>query len=84
MNFCKSRKSVHFDNNIQEFITYSYKEYDRSSIDHVLRRRLSDIEMNNIFITLDLYKLFDMPVHSGSSQNTLYHLKKFFSSGGQV
>lgn len=74
-------KNVNFDlgNNIV-YITYSRQEYDRSSIDHVLYRRayrrISDEEMNAIYINLDLYKLYEMPVHKSSFKNNLYHIKK--------
>jgi hypothetical protein len=74
-------KNVNFDlgNNIV-YITYSRQEYDRSSIDHVLYRRayrrISNEEMNAIYINLDLYKLYEMPVHKSSFKNNLYHIKK--------
>lgn len=69
------KKSVHFNKNVIEYITYSYKQYDRSYEYNVKTKD----DMKNIYITLDLYKLFDMPVHINSNQNTLYHLKNFFS-----
>ena len=74
-------KNVQFDmsKNIV-YITYSRQEYDRTCIDHVLYRRayrrISDEEMNAIYVNLDLYKLYEMPVHKSSFKNNLYHVKK--------
>ena len=72
-------KKVSFSENVEEYQTYSYKEYDRSSIDHVLYRiaykRLSDNELRNIFTLLNIYKLYEMPVHIKSIQNTNYNKK---------
>lgn len=74
-------RRVLFNSIIQTFPTYSYKDYDRTSIDHVLyrraHRRISDEEMNKIFICLDLYKLYEMPIHNQSIHNIQFHLKKF-------
>lgn len=75
-------KSVVFNldkNEIKE--TYSGDEYLRFQIDSVLYRRgysnlVSDEEWNNIYITLDLYKLYEMKVHKDSFHNNLYHAKK--------
>ena len=74
-------KTVNFDlNKNEEFITYSHTEYDRTCIDHVLYRRayrrISDEEMNAIYVNLDLYKLYEMTVHKSSFKNNLYHIKK--------
>lgn len=74
-------KSVDFNLNQNiVYITYSRDEYDRSSIDHVLYRRayrrISDDEMQSIYVNLDLYKLYEMPVHKSSLHNNLYHVKK--------
>jgi len=77
-------KNVRFnlDNNIV-YITYSKDEYDRSSIDHVLYRRayrrISDQEMNAIYVNLDLYKLYEMPVHKSSFKNNSYHIKRLLT-----
>lgn len=75
-------KKVQFNNNIKINNTYSYNEYDRSCIDHVLYRRtfnkITDSEFRNIYITLDIYKLYDMPVHTQSLKNNSYYIKKFF------
>ena len=66
--------------NNEIFNTYTKEEYDRFQIDSVLYRRnyqrVPDQEWNNIYVVLDLYKLYDMPVHQESVQNNLYHLKK--------
>ena len=75
-------KTVSFDlNKNTTYSTYSNQEYDRTCIDHVLYRkaynRLSNGEMNSIFVTLDLYKLYEMPVHKNSIQNNMYYVKKF-------
>lgn len=74
-------KSVNFNlSNNQVYITYSREEYDRSCIDHVLYRRayrrISDDEMQSIYVNLDLYKLYEMPVHKNSLHNNTYHIKK--------
>lgn len=74
-------KNVQFDlNKTMIYPTYSRNEYDRSCIDHVLYRRayrrISDEEMNAIYVNLDLYKLYEMPVHKSSFKNNLYHIKK--------
>lgn len=73
-------KKVKFNDNIQEFITYSYKEYDRSCIDHVLYRKITNDEMNNILLSLDLYKLYNMYIHKDSYQNNSYSTRKIFLS----
>jgi hypothetical protein len=71
--------SFELDKNII-YLTYSREEYDRSSIDHVLYRRaykrITDEEMNAIYVNLDLYKLYEMPVHKSSFKNNSYHIKK--------
>lgn len=76
----KIKKSVSFNEEVIEFPTYSADEYLRHSINHVIYRRarneISDQELQNIYITLDLYKLYDMPVHIDSSKNNLYHTKR--------
>ena len=74
-------KNIQFDlNKNRVYITYSHEEYDRSSIDHVLYRRayrrISDEEMNSIYVNLDLYKLYEMPVHKSSFKNNSYHIKR--------
>lgn len=74
-------KSVNFDlSKNQIYTTYSEQEYDRTCIDHVLYRRayqrISDEEINAIYVNLDLYKLYEMPVHKNSFKNNLYHVKK--------
>ena len=71
-------KKVKFDDIITEYITYSYKEYDRLCIDHVLYRKaynmISDIEIYNLYLDLDKYKLYEMVVNKESFCNNLYHL----------
>lgn len=66
--------------NNEIFDTYTKNEYSRHPIDSILYRRnwqrVTDKEWNNIYVTLDLYKLYNMPVHQDSIQNNLYHLKK--------
>lgn len=74
-------KNTQFDlDKNKVYITYSREEYDRSSIDHVLYRkayrRISDDEMNSIYVNLDLYKLYEMPVHKSSFKNNSYYIKK--------
>lgn len=74
-------KNVQFDlNRNMIYPTYSRNEYDRSCIDHVLYRRayrrISDEEMNAIYVNLDLYKLYEMSVHKSSFKNNSYHIKK--------
>ena len=78
------KKAVNFnlDKNIT-FTTYSSNEYDRTCIDHVLYRKayrlLSDDEFRSIYVSLDLYKLYEMPIHIDSLKNNLYHTKKLFT-----
>lgn len=83
-------KTVNFnlDNN-KIYTTYSKFNdqedyYDRSSIDHVLYRkifnRITDIELRDIYIQLDLYKLYQMPIHINSIKNTMYHVCNLSSS----
>ena len=73
-------KKVTFADSNKIFTTFSSDEYDRSCIDYVLYRRsynrVSDEEWNNMYITLDLYKLYDMKTHKDSFHNNLYHAKK--------
>jgi hypothetical protein len=77
-------KNINFDldKNIV-YITYSCEEYDRTSIDHVLYRRsyrrLSDEEINSMYVNLDLYKLYEMPVHKSSFKNNSYHIKRLIT-----
>jgi hypothetical protein len=77
------KKTVDFnlDKNIT-FNTYSHEEYDRGCIDHVLYRKayklISDDEFQAIYVALDLYKLYEMPIHRDSLKNNLYHIKKSF------
>lgn len=74
-------KNIHFelDKNIL-YTTYSREEYDRSSIDHVLYchsyGRVSNEEIESIYVNLDLYKLYEMPVHKSSFKNNSYNIKK--------
>lgn len=77
--YSKIQKKVSFNLNFKTHVTYSRDEYDRSSIDHVLYRRsynkISDDEMNAIYVNLDLYKIYSMPVHIDSLCNNNYHTK---------
>jgi hypothetical protein len=63
--------------------TYNSSEYDRSQIDHVLYRKsynkVSDEEIKIIYITLDIYKLYEMVVNKKSLHNNCYQAKKFVS-----
>lgn len=72
-------KSVSFSDNNLIYESYSSDDYDRSSIDHVLYRysynRISQSELKAIYITLDLYKLYNMPVHVESLKNNNYYIK---------
>lgn len=76
----KKNVSFNFSNNIT-YYTYSSIDYDRSPIDHVLYRRsynrISDEEMNAIYVNLDLYKLYSMPVHTDSLHNNNYHIREY-------
>jgi len=74
-------KNVQFNlNNNKTHTTYSQIDYDRTCIDHVLYRyaykKLSSEDMNSIYVNLDLYKLYEMPVHKNSLKNNTYHIKK--------
>jgi hypothetical protein len=78
-------KNIHFDlNKNRVYITYSPEEYDRSSIDHVLYRlayrHISDEDIKSIYVNLDLYKLYEMPVHKSSFKNNSYHVKKIMKA----
>lgn len=75
-------KTVRFNlKNNKIYNTYNCKEYDRSSIDHVLYRkaynRVSDEEIKVIYIALDIYKLHEMVVSKDSIHNNSYQFKKF-------
>jgi hypothetical protein len=70
-------KHVRFDLNKNTYNeTYHKTEYDRSQIDHVLYRKayqkLSNEEFSKINVLLDLYKLYEMPVHKESFANNYY------------
>ena len=70
-------KHVRFDLSKNTYTeTYSKTDYDRSQIDHVLYRKayqkLSNEEFYKINVLLDLYKLYEMPVHKESFANNYY------------
>lgn len=73
------KKTVTFNNNVIEHITYSKDEYPRDPIDSILYRRgyqrVSDQEWNNVHILLDIYKMFEMNVHKDAYKNNQYHTK---------
>jgi hypothetical protein len=73
-------KKVTFSDNNLVHITYSKDEYSRACIDHVLyrlaRKEITQNDINGMYVTLDLYKLYDMPVHSDSFKNNSYYVKK--------
>lgn len=77
----KPVKKVTFNNTAVIYKTYSPDEYCRHQIDSVLYRkmynRISQEEWNNIYITLDIYKLYEMIVHKDSLKNNSYSLNKF-------
>ena len=70
-------KRVKFSDTVIIYPTYSKDEYSREMIDHLLYRRgykrVTDAEMNSVFVALDIYKLYQMPVHIDSIQNNHYH-----------
>ena len=74
-------KKVNFDltKNTIGF-TYSSDDYDRLCIDSVMYRKacnkLTNEELINIYIELDLYKLYEMPIHVDSLRNNTYIYKK--------
>ena len=72
-------KSVRFNEIVNVYPTYSRKEYDRHQIDSILYQknynRISIPEWNSILVSLDLYKLYEMPVHPYSLKNNSYKLK---------
>lgn len=76
--FYKKKVQFNLDRNL-EYSTYDKNEYDRTPIDHVLYRRaynrISDEEFKSIFVILDLYKLYEMPVHKDSLKNNAYTIK---------
>lgn len=68
----------------ETYETYSSDEYSRLQIDSILYRRgysnlVSDEEWNNVHITLDLYKLYEMKTHKDSFHNNLYHAKNIIN-----
>lgn len=74
-------KKVSFDLSKNEILpTYSGTVYDRGQIDSILYmksyRRISDEEWSNMYIKLDLYKMYEMPVAKDSIKNNWYHFKK--------
>ncbi len=76
----KIQKTVRFnDSNNLVLKTYSSDEYDRSTINSILKYKLQNKITNEewikVFITLDLYKLYDMVVHRDSISNNLYFFK---------
>lgn len=79
MNFTQQKKLVKFNDNIIKHVTYSADEYSRHPIDSVLYRRsynrVSDQEWNNIYVILDIYKLYEMNVHKDAFKNNQYHTK---------
>ena len=74
------KKVTFSDNNVTTYITYSKDVYDRHSINHVLyrlaRKEITPNDINGMYVTLDLYKLYDMPVHRDSFKNNSYYVKK--------
>ena len=73
-------KKVEFDlNRNKVYTTYNSMDYDRSQIDHVVYRRgynrVSNEEMKAIYITLDMYKLYEMPVNKHSLHNNSYQAR---------
>lgn len=82
MNYIKSLKKVvkfNMDSNIT-YDTYDGDEYDRSQIDSILYlkayNKVSIEEWNNVHVTLDLYKLYEMPIHKDSLHNNQYQARK--------
>jgi hypothetical protein len=74
------KKKVVFSDINEIYTTYSSDEYLRHQIDSILYKknynRVSNDEWNAIFLNLDLYKLYEMPVHIDSIQNNSYNTKK--------
>jgi hypothetical protein len=72
----KPIKKVSFNSEIVIFETYNSDDYDRHPIDSVLYRkayrRVSEQEWFNIGVVLDIYKLYEMPVHVDSLKNNSY------------
>lgn len=80
MNTIKKSVCFNLDKN-QINYTYSGDDYDRFQIDSILYQRgytgkVSDQEWNNVYITLDIYKMYEMKIHKDSFHNNLYHAKK--------
>lgn len=71
------KKAVRFSDTFIIYPTYSNDEYPRNSIDSIIYRKsynkVSESEWNIIFITLDLYKIYEMIVHKDSLCNNSYH-----------
>jgi hypothetical protein len=78
MEDVRQSKNVHFnlDSNVT-YQTWSSDEYDRTSIDFVLLRRVHNkIDHNqwiNIFVSLNDYKCNSMVVHKRSISNLRLH-----------
>lgn len=72
-------KKVTFASTNKIFTTYSKDEYDRSTIDYLLYRRssrkVSNQEWTQMYVLLDIFKLYQMSVHKDSFKNNLYHTK---------
>ena len=45
-------------------------------LNYVLSNKLFDSEFNDIYMTLDLYKLYQMPIHIDSLKYNSYHFFK--------
>ena len=79
------KKSVIFNLDKNEtHETYSSDDYLRYQIDSILYRRgysnsVSDQEWDNVYITLDIYKLYEMKTHKDSFHNNLYHAKNIIN-----
>lgn len=77
-------KKVQFNETPIVYSTYGSDQYNRMQIDSILYlknyNRVSNEDWNKLIVILDLYKLYEMPVHPDSIQNNSYYIKKIIYS----
>lgn len=80
MTMYKMQKRVRFSDTFVIGDTYSSDDYDRSTIDSLVYRRAKygtpqiEIEFRLAIVSLNLYKMNEMNVHSSSAKNTTFKL----------
>ncbi len=80
-------KSVSFSDITTVYDTYSNDEYPRNCIDSAIYkfsyRRITNSQWNSIFVTLDLYKLYEMKIQNNIINNKIYHFKRAIKTTGK-